>query len=145
MLHRLLCRLVTLGVTHDWEALLPHFWILNSNAFQLEESRIRSAKALERLYLIVAVSLLFATVYGMNIQVQGLRRKVDPHWRRGLSYLKIGLRWQSAVLHKGRDLLNPRSLSRHDPEPCFASKKAQRQYYDAIWFTRIGEIKCAKI
>lgn len=61
-----------------------------SGAFQLEESRIRSAIALERLYLIVAASLLFATVHGMNIQVQGLRRKVDPHWTRGLSYLKFG-------------------------------------------------------
>ena len=32
-----------------------------SGAFQLEESRIRSAKALERLYLVVALAILFAT------------------------------------------------------------------------------------
>ena len=45
-----------------------------SGVFQLEESRIRTAKALARLYLIVALALLFATVHGMTIQVQGLRR-----------------------------------------------------------------------
>ena len=26
---------------------------------------------------------------------------------------------------------------------CFASLKAKKQYYDAIWFSRIHEIKCA--
>ncbi len=26
------------------------------------------------------------------VQVAGLRQHVDPHWNRGLSYLKIGLR-----------------------------------------------------
>ena len=115
-----------------------------SGVFQLEESRIRTAKALARLYLIVALALLFATVHGMTIQVQGLRRQVNPHWRRGLSYLKIGLRWLKGFLHKGRDLLSPLPLLSGDPEPYFASKKARKHYYDAIWFKRISEIKCAK-
>ena len=43
----------------------------------------------------------------MTIQVNGLRQKVDPHWKRGLSYLKIGLRWLKGVLFKGRDLFSP--------------------------------------
>lgn len=114
-----------------------------SGVFQLEESRIRTAKALARLYLIVALALLFATVHGMTVQIQGLRRQVDPHWKRGLSYLKIGLRWLKGVLHKGRDLLSPLPLLSSDPEPCFASKKARKHYYNAIWFKRISEIKCA--
>lgn len=114
-----------------------------SGVFQLEESRIRTAKALARLYLIVALALLFATVHGMTVQVQGLRRQVDPHWERGLSYLKIGLRWLKGVLNKGRDLLSPLCLLSGDPEPCFASKKARKHYYNAIWFKRISEIKCA--
>ncbi len=50
-----------------------------SGAFQLEESRIRSAKALERLYLIVALGILFATSQGMAVQLEGLRTQVDPH------------------------------------------------------------------
>ena len=41
-----------------------------SGAFKLEESRIRSAQAWERLYLVVALALLFATCswYGCSAQ-----------------------------------------------------------------------------
>jgi hypothetical protein len=42
----------------------------------------------------------------MAIQLQGLRQRVDPHWKRGISYLKIGIRWLKGVLHKGRVLLS---------------------------------------
>ena len=113
-----------------------------SGAFELEESRIRDAKSLERLYLVVALALLFATTQGMAVQIQGLRTQVDPHWKRGLSYLKIGLRWLKGVLNKGRALFSPIPLLPLDPQPCFASKKAKKQYYDAIWFSRIRELKC---
>lgn len=91
--------------------------------------------------MVVALALLFSTVHGMTIQIKGLRQRVDPHWKRGLSYLKIGLRWLRGVLHKGRDLLKPMALLCEDPQPCFASTTAKRQYYDAIWFSRIDEIK----
>lgn len=116
-----------------------------SGAFQLEESKIRDRKALERLYLVAAVALLFATAHGMTIQLNGLRTQVDPHWKRGLSYLKIGLRWLKGVLHKGRTLLSPEALFYQDTHPCFASKKAKQQYYDAIWFSRIREVKCSVV
>ncbi len=113
-----------------------------SGAFKLEESRIRDCQALERLYLVVALALLFATTQGMAVQLEGLRTQVDPHWKRGLSYLKIGLRWLKGVLNKGRTLFSPIPLLTQDPQPCFASKKAKKQYYDAIWFSRIRELKC---
>jgi Transposase DDE domain len=116
-----------------------------SGAFLLEESRIRDCQSLERLYLVVALALLFSTAHGMTVQLNGLRRAVDPHWKRGLSYLKIGLRWLKGVLHKGRDLLSSLALSYQDTQPCFASKKAKKQYYDAIWFSRIHEIKCSTV
>ncbi len=112
-----------------------------SGAFQLEASKIRDSQSLERLYLVVAVALLFATAHGMTIQLNGLRTQVDPHWKRGLSYLKIGLRWLKGVIHKGRTLFSPLALSYQDTQPCFASQKAKRDYYDAIWFSRIREIK----
>jgi len=113
-----------------------------SGVFQLEDSKIRHAKALERLYLIVALALLFATCHGMTLQLKGLRTQVDPHWKRGLSYLKIGLRWLKGVLHKGRALFFPITLFPQDVQPCFASRKAKKHYYDAIWFSRIQEIQC---
>ena len=73
-----------------------------SGVFQLEESKIGTRKSLERLYLIVALAILFATSQGMAVQIKGLRTQVDPHWKRGLSYLKIGLRWVKGVMNKGQ-------------------------------------------
>lgn len=113
-----------------------------SGAFQLEDSAIRSAAALTRLYLVAALALLYATTHGMAVQLNGLRSQVDPHWTRGLSYLKIGLRWLQGVVHKGRSLLSPIPLFHSDPEPCFSSKNALSDYYDRIWFSRVHSLLC---
>jgi hypothetical protein len=113
-----------------------------SGAFELEDSRLRHTEALKRLYLLAAIALLYATTTGMTVQFTGLRTTVDPHWRRGLSYLKIGLRYLRGVINKGRTLLVPIPLFYKDPEPCFASKKAQLDFYDSIWFERIVTITC---
>jgi hypothetical protein len=113
-----------------------------SGAFELEDSRLRCEAALERLYLVAALTLLYATAQGMSVQLAGLRQQVDPHWRRGISYLKIGLRWLQGVVHKGRQLLSPLPLLPQDPEPCFASNRAEQDFYDQIWFTRIRSLTC---
>ncbi len=113
-----------------------------SGAFELEDSRFRNAQSLERLYLVAALAILYATAQGMAVQVAGLRQQVDPHWRRGLSYLKVGLRWLSGVLHKGRKVLELAPLLQHDPQPCFASMKARQRFYDQIWFSRLRIIRC---
>ena len=113
-----------------------------SGAFELDESRLRCEAALERLYLVAALALLYATAQGMSVQIAGLRQQVDPHWRRGISYLKLGLRWLQGVVHKGRQLLYPIPLLPHDPEPCFASNRAEQDFYDQIWFTRIRSLTC---
>ena len=113
-----------------------------SGVFELEDSRLRSATALERLYLVAAVALLFATTQGMAVQLAGLRQQVDPHWRRGISYLKIGLRWLQGVMHKGRTVLPCVPLLPNDPQPCFASLKAKHDYDDHIWFYRIRSLVC---
>lgn len=113
-----------------------------SGAFDLTASRLRSAQTLKRLYLVVAVVVLWSTCEGLAVQVAGLRRQVDPHWRRGLSYLKIGLAWLRGVLTKGRPLVAPLPLLAIDPEPCFASKKARRKHDNQIWFSRIRSLRC---
>jgi hypothetical protein len=112
-----------------------------SGVFELEDSRFRNALCLERLYLVAALDILYATVYGMTVQVAGLRRAVDPHCKRGLSYLKIGLRWLSGLLHKGRQTFELAPLLQSDPQPCFASKKARQRFYDQIWFSRLKSIQ----
>lgn len=113
-----------------------------SGAFELEDSRLRSTDALERLYLVAAIAILYSTTQGMAVQIAGLRQQVDPHWRRGISYLKMGLRWLKGVLHKGRSLLTPVPLLPKDPQPCFASNQAEQDFYDEIWFSRIRSLTC---
>ncbi len=90
-----------------------------------------------------AVALLYSTTQGLAVRLVGLRQQVDLHWQRGISYLKIGLRWLKGVLHKDRILLTLVPLFPRDPQPCFASKKAQQDYYDQIWFTRIRSLRCS--
>lgn len=113
-----------------------------SGAFELQDSRLRSAAAIERLYLVAAIALLFATTQGMAVQLAGLRQQVDPHWRRGISYLNIGLRWLQGLLHKGRALLAWVPLLPQDPQPCFASLKTKGDYEDEIYFYRVRSIIC---
>lgn len=95
-----------------------------SNGFQLESSLIRSAQALERLCLVLALTTLYLVSVGTSVVKQGKRRLVDPHWFRGSSYLKIGWHWVHYALNKGYELFTTAYLSSDpDPEPAMASKK----------------------
>jgi Transposase DDE domain len=97
-----------------------------SNGFQLESSLIRSAQALTRLCLVLAMTTCYLVSQGVEVVQQGKRRWVDPHWFRGQSYLKIGWNWVKLALSRGLDLLTNLHLSGDaDPEPAMASK---RQY-----------------
>jgi hypothetical protein len=94
-----------------------------SNGFQLESSLIRSAAALERLCLVLAITTLYLVAQGTEVVKQGKRRWVDPHWFRGQSYLKIGWNWVKLALSRGYDLVTRLHLSAGaDPEPAMASK-----------------------
>jgi hypothetical protein len=98
-----------------------------SNGFQLESSLIRSSEALERLCFVLAMTTLYLVSVGTAVVQQGKRRLVDPHWFRGLSYLKIGWKWVSYALSRGYELISSVYLSSVcDPEPAMASKKQDR-------------------
>jgi hypothetical protein len=95
-----------------------------SNGFQLEASLIRSAKALERLCFVLAMTTLYLVSVGTSVVKKGQRRLVDPHWFRGSSYLKIGWNWVNYALNRGYELITSVYLSGEpDPEPAMASKK----------------------
>lgn len=114
-----------------------------SGAFGLADSRLRDAQKLNHLYLIVAVAILYSTIMGTTVQLSGLRQQVDIHYSRGLSYLKIGLRWLRGTIHKGRELLQLLPLPKRDPERCFASRRAKADYYEQLLFSRIRSLHCA--
>ena len=95
-----------------------------SNGFQLESSRIRSAQALSRLCLVLAVATLYLVAQGTEVVAQGKRRWVDPHWFRGNSYLRIGWQWVKTSLCRDLELITHLHLpGTPDPEPARASNK----------------------
>ena len=95
-----------------------------SSGFQLESSLIRNAEALTRLGLILATATLYLVSTGVSVVTLGLRRLVDSHWQRGLSYFKLGWRWLDYALTQARFLLRfPWLDPAPDPAPVSASKK----------------------
>jgi hypothetical protein len=95
-----------------------------ANGFQLESSLIRSATALERLCLVLALTTLYLVSQGTEVVTQGQRRWVDSHWFRGQSYLKIGWKWVERALSRGYELVTRLYLAAEaDPEPAMASRR----------------------
>ena len=94
------------------------------------------------LYLVVAIAILYGTVMGTTVQLSGLRTQVDVHLRRGLSYLKIGLRWLRGAIYKNRKLLSLLPLPNRELERCFASHRAEADYYERLLFSRIRSLHC---
>lgn len=66
------------------------FLDIKSNGFNLEASRLRDKFALTQLISVIALTMLFLVLQGTQVVTSGKRRLVDPHWNRGMSYLKLG-------------------------------------------------------
>jgi len=95
-----------------------------SNGFKIEGSRIDEAKALNRLVMVLAGVTLYLVSQGVKVVREKKRRWVDPHWYRGLSYLKIGWRYVKRALACGWRLMDRFFLPPgEDPEPAIASKR----------------------
>lgn len=98
-----------------------------SNAFQVQKSEIRSADGLSRLFLVLAVATLYLVSTGAHVVHTELRRLVDTHWDRGLSYLQIGWRWIRRRLAQGLSISGHLELPTDpDPEPARASRRQSR-------------------
>ena len=95
-----------------------------SNGFQVEASRLTEPAALERLFLVLAVATLHFTSVGVGVEQRKLRRWVDIHWDRGMSYLKMGWSWLRQQFRRGWPVLPPFGLDpQPDPEPAVASQR----------------------
>jgi hypothetical protein len=96
-----------------------------SGGFQLQTSELSTPDALERLLLVAAIATLHLTSLGVSVVQAGRRRWVDTHWDRGLSYLKIGWRWQQQQYLRGWQIFAPFWLdSTPDSAPAIASRRA---------------------
>jgi len=95
-----------------------------SGGFQLQTSELATPEALERLLLIVAIAILHLTSVGAGVVQAGKHRWVDTHWDRGISYLKLGWRWQRQQHQRGWQTFAPFWLDPlPDPLPARASRR----------------------
>jgi hypothetical protein len=62
-----------------------------SGLFQLESNGLRDPEHIDRLLLVVAFAVLVGSLQGYAISFSGLRRQVDPHGQRSMSFVRIGL------------------------------------------------------
>lgn len=115
------------------------FLDLKSNGFQLEASRIRDKFSLSQLCGVIALTMLFLVLQGIQVVVTKQRRRVDPHWYRGMSYLKLGWNWMRLAVTEQQQIQLYWLLSgAPDPDPALAS---QRQLKDA-WQREFTILSC---
>ncbi|MCY7407645.1 MAG: transposase [Alkalinema sp. CAN_BIN05] len=76
------------------------------------------------------------TLQGTETVEQGQPRRVDPHWQRGASYLKIGWAWVKSALAKGWEFWVRLTLSTQvDPDRAYASKWQVEEKRERLEFT----------
>ena len=99
-------------------------WGQDSGAFNLEHSGLRDAESLERLLLVLGVTMLLLVSEGTQVVSSWARRAVDAHWSQGLSYLKIGWRWVGRAVAIGTAIFERVALvGGDDPEPLGVRKR----------------------
>lgn len=107
------------------------FLDLKSNGFNLEASRLRDKFALTQLCGVIALTMLFLVLQGTQVVAAGKRRLVDSHWKRGMSYLKLGWNWIRLALTQQWKIQLFRFLSgASDPQPAMASKRQHEQFFN---------------
>ena len=84
-----------------------------------------------------ALGGLVSSLQGYAVSLAGERRRVDPHWKRGLSFARIGLQWlQQSVITTGRALLAWLPIPLQALEPCIPSRGVRR-WQKWPWFSRV--------
>jgi hypothetical protein len=94
-----------------------------SNGFDLEPSALRCPKALTRLVWAHAAAILYLVSQGTQIVDSGQRRRRDPHWFRGSSYLRMGWNGVKAALIHGWHLITRMCLGKVRIRACHGLAK----------------------
>ncbi len=106
------------------------FLDLKSNGFHLEASRLRDKFALSQLCGVIALTMLFLVLQGVQVVASGQRRRVDAHWQRGMSYLKIGWNWiRLAITQQWKIPVHQFLTSVPDPQPAIASRRQHNRSF----------------
>ena len=123
---------------YSWRFQIEAFFAdLKSNQLTLCDSKLRNPVALERLMAVMAAGVLWAVQQGQAVVTSGYRRRVDAHTTRGLSYLKLGLRWLQGVVLQAWPLLATKPLEPERQERAMASRRQRLRREMAIEFSHL--------
>ncbi|MBC1261639.1 hypothetical protein FQK07_10270 [Synechococcus sp. BSF8S] len=107
-----------------------------SGLFKLESRGLREPQRIDRL-LVVVIAGLAGSLQGYAVSLAGERRPVDPHWRRGLIFVRLGLKWlQQCVAHTAKALPAWAPIPLRDLGACIPSHGVRRRQKEP-WFTHL--------
>lgn len=115
----------------------PHFKDYKSAAFDLLDSRLRNAKALTCLLMLLDCASLIALLVGVMVVLVGHLATLDWHSQRGLSFLQLGLRELARLIYQHLPLPQLIPLPTYSPPPACASRTKQQQWDTRIEFDRV--------
>jgi hypothetical protein len=115
----------------------PHFKDYKSAAFELIQSHLRDAQALNCLLMLLATATLIAITIAVVVVAQGRRKMLDWHDQRGLSFLQLGLREIERLCYLHLPIPHFATLPRKSPPPATASLKKRAQLETRIEFSRV--------
>ena len=117
----------------------PHFKDYQSSGFELPDSRLRGAQALQRVLMLLATAMLIAISAAISLVATGKRSSLDWHSQRGLSFFQLGLRHLRSLCHQRLPIPGFTRLPRRNPKAACASRKKRREMECRIEFAKVTE------
>ncbi len=115
----------------------PHFKDYQSAGFELPDSRLRGASALQTLLMLLATAMLIAISAAIALVADGKRSSLDWHSQRGLSFFQLGLRHLHSLCYERLPIPEFTRLPRRNPRTACASRKKRRQLECRIEFSKV--------
>jgi hypothetical protein len=115
----------------------PHFKDYKSAGFGVIRSRVRDARALTRLFMLLAVAQWLASLIGLAVILSEQLTRIDWHGQRGLSFLQLGLRQIQRFQHLQQRLPHFQPLPYLSPPKTVASLKKKAQIHSLIEFDKV--------
>lgn len=122
----------------------PHFKDYQSAGFELPDSRLRGAPALQTLLILLATAMLISISAAITLVAAGKRASLDWHSQRGLSYFQLGLRHLQSLCYLGLPIPGFTRLPRQIPRPACASQRKRQQMDCRIEFAKVTQFDSRK-
>lgn len=117
----------------------PHFKDYQSAGFELPDSRLRGAQALQTLLMLLATAMLIAISVAISLVAAGQGSSLDWHSQRGLSFFQLGLRHLHSLCYQRLPIPAFTPLPRRNPKAACASRTKRQQMKGRIEFAKVTE------